>query len=174
MNYHKTFNIGKKDNERFNLYSMKRKTLRMSGMVFLVITFMVTLTQLTEGNRFSNSILNGAAYGIAGILVFVIANYMIVKLRLSLFYQKGKIKPFIQQIEMNEREIHAKTENGSVHVIFDQIGGVKETKHAFYITVSPEHVYVFPKDQMSDEKEIRDVRDIFKAGISLNKLKLYA
>lgn len=174
MVYHKTFDIGKKDNERYNLYSMKRKTIRMSSMVFLVITFMVALTQLTRGNQPSYAVLNGVAYGIAGILFFMMVNYLLVKFRLNLLYKRGSIKPFRQQIEMNEKGIHAKTENGSVHVNFDQIGGVKETKHAFYITVTPEHVYVFPKDQMSDEKEVRDVRDVFKAGISLNKLKLYA
>jgi hypothetical protein len=135
---------------------------------------MVALTQLTRGNQPGLAILNGIIYGVAGILFFLIVNYVFVKFRLYLFYKKGSIKPFQQQIEMNESGIHAKTENGSVHLTFDKIGGVHETKHAFYILVTTEHVYVFPKNQMIGEKEIREVRDIFKAGISLDRLKLYA
>jgi hypothetical protein len=172
MNYHKTFEVGKKDNERFNLFSMKRKTIRMSVMVFLMISFMVTLTQLTRDNQMIYALLAGIGYGIAGILFFVIMNLLLVKYRLYLFYKRGSIKPFRQQIEMNEKGIRAKTENGSVEVTFDQIGGVRETKHAFYILVTAEHVYVFPKNQMIGEEEFCEIRNIFKAGISADRLQL--
>ena len=172
MNYHKTFEVGKKDNERFNLFNMKGKTFRMSSMVFLVITFMVTLTQLTKGDQLIYALLKGAGYGILGILFFISVNYILVKYKLYLFYKKGNIKPFQQQIEMNESGISAKTESGSVHVTFDKIGGVRETKHAFYIFVNAEHVYVFPKNQMVGPEEFEAVRNIFKAGISSDRLKL--
>lgn len=173
MKYQKTFEIGKKDNERFNLFSMKRKTFRMSSMVFLMITFMVILTRLTKGSQMFYAVLIGVLYGIAGILFFLIVNYLLVKGRLYLFYKRGSIKPFKQQIEMNETGIYAKTENGSVHVTFDKIACVRETKHAFYIMITTELVYVFPKNQMIDE-EFKEVRDLFKAGISMDRLKLFA
>ncbi len=172
MNYHKTFEVGMKDNERYNLFSMRRKTVRMSVMIFLMISFMVAFTQLTQANRFIYSILFGIGYGIAGILFFVIVNLLFVKYRLYLFYKRGSIKPFTQQIEMNEKGIRAKTENGSVEVVFDQISGVRETKHAFYILVTTEHVYVFPKKQMVGEEEFCEIRSIFRAGIPANRLKL--
>lgn len=174
MNYTNTFEVGKKDNERFNLYSMRKKTIMMSSMVFIVITFMVTLTQLTKGNYFINASLIGIVYGLAGILFFIGVNYIMIKLRLNLVYRRGKIKPFKQDIILNEGGIQAHTDSGSVHVTFDQICFVNETKHAFYIHINTEHVYVFPKDQMIGEKEIKVVRDIIKSGISHDRLRLYA
>lgn len=174
MNYQKTFEIGKKDNERFNSYSMKRKTLQMSSMVFLVITFMVTLTQLTKGNQLLNATIYGVAYGIAGILFFVITNLLLIKFKLYRIYKKGSIKPFKQQIEMNEKGIHAKTENGSTFIAFNQIGRIHETKHAFYLHINMELVYVFPKKQMSGEEEIKKIRSIFKESISMDRLRLLA
>lgn len=172
MNYHKTFEVGMKENERFNLFSIRRKTFQMCSMVFLMISFIVTLTQLTRGNRFICSLLIGSGYGIAGILFFIIANLLLIKYRLHLFYKKGKIKPFVQQIEMNEKGIHAITENGFAQVVFDQINGVRETKHAFYIFVTAEHVYVFPKNQMIGKEEFCEIRNIFRAGISADQLQL--
>lgn len=174
MDYHKSFEVGKKDNERFNLYSMKSKTIRMSSMVFLVITFMITLTQLTRGRQLLDAFLIGSGYGAAGILFFAAVNYLLVKLRLALFYKKGSMKPFQQQIELNDRGLHAKTENGSVQLTFDQIRGVRETKHAFYIFVTAEHVYVFPKDQMTGKEEYLEVRNILKTGIPMERMKLMA
>lgn len=174
MNYTKTFEVGKKDNERFNFYSMRRKTIMMSSMVFVVIAFMVTLTQLTKGDLLINALLIAIGYGLAGILFFIAVNYILVKLRLSLVYRRGKVKPFKQDIILNESGIHAKTDHGSVHVTFDKILGVNETKHAFYIYINTEQVYVLSKDQMFGEKEFNEVRDILKAGISLDRLKLYA
>lgn len=174
MNYLKTFEVGIKDNERFNRFSMRRKTIRMSAMVFLMISFMITLTQLTRGVQLIFALLIGSCYGFAGILFFVSVNLLLVKYRLTLFYKRGCIKPFKQQIEMNERGIHAKTENGSVDVSFNQIGGVRETKHAFYILVTADHVYVFPKNQMTGEEEYCEIRTIFRAGISADRLQLQA
>lgn len=174
MDYHKSFEVGKKDNERFNLYSMKSKTIRMSSMVFLVITFMITLTQLTRGRQLFYAVLIGIGYGTAGIVFFVAFNYLVVKLKLTLFYRRGSMKPFQQLIDLNDRGLHAKTEQGSVHLTFDQIRGVRETKHAFYIFVTAEHVYVFPKNQMNGREEYSEVRNIFKDGIPMKRMKLLA
>lgn len=172
MDYHKTFEIGKKDNERFNRYSMKSKILRMSSMVFLVITFMIMLTQLSRGRQWLDAVIIGIGYGAAGVLFFAIVNYLLVKLRLVLLYRRGSLKPFKQQIELNELGIHAKTENGSVHLTYDQIHGVRETKHAFYFFVTLEHVYVFPKVQMSGKDEYGELRRILKTGIPIERMKL--
>ena len=174
MNYNKTFEVGKKDNERYNFYSMKRKTITMSMILFIVITVMVTLTQLTSGAGFIYASLIGIGLGLAGILFFIIVNFVLVKYKLYSFYKRGRIKPFKQHIVMNESGIHAKTENGFVDVAFDHIGGVQETKHAFYILVTPEHTYVFPKDQMKGETEFQTIRDIFRAKMAAGKLKLNA
>ncbi len=174
MNYNKTFQVGKKDNERYNFYSMKRKTFTMSIIVFIVITIMVTLTQLNSGTVFIYASLIGIGLGFVGILFFFIVNFVLVKYKLYSFYKNGRIKPFKQHIVMNESGIHAKTENGSVDVAFEHIGGVQETKHAFYILITPVHTYVFPKDQMKGEVEFRSVRDIFRANMAAGKLKLNA
>jgi len=75
---------------------------------------------------------------------------------------------------MNESGIHAKTDSGFVDVAFDHIGGVQETKHAFYILITPVHTYVFPKDQMNGETEFQSIRNIFRANMAVGKLKLNA
>ncbi len=174
MNYNKTFQVGKKDNERYNFYSMKRKTITMSVIIFILITVMVTLTQLTSGTGFIYASLIAIGLGLAGILFFVIVNVVLVKLKLYRFYKNGTIKPFKQHIVMNESGIHAKTDSGFVDVAFDHIGGVQETKHAFYILITPVHTYVFPKDQMNGETEFQSIRNIFRANMAVGKLKLNA
>lgn len=172
MNYSTTFQVGKKDNERFNLYSIRRKTIIMSMIVFVVITVMVTLVQRNNGTIFIYASLIGMGLGLAGIIFFIVVNYAIIKYNLYNFYKRGRIKPFRQNIVMNESGIHAKTENGSVDVPFNHIGSIHETKHAFYIFITSEHTYVFPKDQMKGETEFQMVRSIFKANMPSDKLKL--
>jgi hypothetical protein len=172
MNYSTTFQVGKKDNERYNLYSMKRKTIIMSMMVFVVITGMVTVVQLNSGIIFNYALLIGIGLGLAGIIFFIVVNFAFVKYNLYSFYKNGRIKPFKQNILMNEEGLHATTENGSVDIPFQQIGGVDETKHAFYISITKEHTYVFPKDQMKGEIEFQTVRNILRANMPGVKLKL--
>lgn len=172
MNYIKTFQVGKKDNERFNLYSIKRNTITISVIVFIIIVIMVTLIQINSGNIFIYASLIGIGLGLAGLLFFILVNFAFVKYKLYSFYNSGKIKPFKQHIVMNESGIHAKTENGSVDVPYNHIGSVHETKHAFYIFITIEHAYVFPKDQMKDKIEYQTVRSIFRANMPTDKLKL--
>lgn len=174
MNYNKTFEVGKKDNERYNFYSMKSKTITMSMIVFVLITVLITLTQLTRKIALSEALSKGLLLGFVGVVFFVIVNFVLVKYKLYSFYKRGRIKPFKQHIVMNESGIHAKTENGFADITFDCIGGVQETKHAFYILVTPEHTYVFPKDQMKGETEFQTIREIFQANMAAGKLKLNA
>lgn len=173
MNYSKTFEVGKKDNERYNLYSVKRKTMMMSFMVFIITMVMVTFVQRTRGNTYYYALLIGIGFGTAGILFFIVTNLLVIKYKLHIFYKRGKIKSFKQQIVMDNIGIQARTENGSVHVPFDRISGVNETKHAFYIYVTMDHVYVFPKDQMNGKTEFDEVRNILRAGLPSDKLKLF-
>ena len=172
MSYNKTFEVGKKDNERYNFYCIKRKTIIMSIMVFVIITISVTLVRLTKGNLLLQASLAGIAFGLAGIVFFIAVNYILVKYKLYFLYKNGSIKTFRQEIIMNDSGIHAKTERGSVDVPYPQIKGVTETKHAFYISITAEHVYVFPKNQMNGEAEYMEIRNEFRQGMAKDKLKL--
>lgn len=173
MNYSTTFQVGKKDNERYNLNSIKRKIITMSMIVFIAITIMVTIVQLNSGNILFNALLIGTGLGLAGIVFFTIVNIAFVKYNIYSFYKNGRIKPFKQNIVLDESGIHASTKAGSVDVLFEHIRGVHETKHAFYINITPEHTYVFPKDQMKGETEFQTVRGIFSAYMKADKLKLW-
>lgn len=174
MSYNKTFEVGKKDNERYNFYCIQRKTIIMSIMVFIIIVFSVTLVQLTKRNLFLEASLAGIAFGLAGIIFFITVNYLIVKYKLYILYKNGSIKTFRQEIILDDSGIHAKTERGSVDVFYSQIKGLTETRHAFYISITTEHVYVFPKDQMNGETEYQEIRNEFRQGMAKNKLKLLA
>jgi hypothetical protein len=172
MNYSKTFQVGRKDNERYNLYSMKNKTMIMGMIVFFTIAVMVTLVQVKSRIIILYALLIGTGLGLVGIVLFIAANLAIVKYKLFSAYKSGKIKPFKQHIVMNESGVHAKTENGTIDVPFKHIVGVQETKQAYYIYITAEHTYVFPKDQMKGETEFQKVRSIFKANMPSGKLKL--
>ncbi len=174
MDYNRTFEVGRKDNERYNFYSIRRKTLIMSVIVLIIITFSVTLVQLTKGNVLFQALFAGIGFGLSGIVFFIAVNYILVKYKLYILYKNGSIKTFRQDIILNDNGIHAKTERGSVDVPFLKIKEVTETKHAFYIAITAEHVYVFPKDQMKGEKEYQEIRHVFRQGMAADNLKLLA
>lgn len=146
----------------------------MSIIVLIIITVSVTLVQLTKGNTFLQALLSGMGFGLTGIVFFIAVNYILVKYKLYILYKKGSIKAFHQDIIMNDNGIHAKTERGSVEVPYPKIMGVTETKHAFYISITDEHVYVFPKNQMNGETEYQEIRNEFRQGMTTDKLKLLA
>ncbi len=172
MNYSRTFQVGKKENERYNLYSIKRKTLIMSMIVFIAITIMVTFEQLKSNNTVFFALLTGIGLGLAGIVFFNLVNIFLIKYKLYSSYKSGKIKAFKQHIMMNESGIHAKTDHGSVDVPFHQISGVQETRQAYYIFITTGQTYVYPKDQMKGETEFQKVRSVFKENIPVGKLRL--
>jgi hypothetical protein len=141
-------------------------------IVFVVITVIVTMVQLNSGIIFNDASLIGIGLGLTGIIFFIVVNLAFVKYNLYSFYKNGRIKPFKQNILMNGEGLHATTENGSVDIPFQHIGGVNETKHAFYFFITKEHTYVFPKDQMKGELEFQTVRKILRANMPEVKLKL--
>jgi hypothetical protein len=55
---------------------------------------------------------------------------------------------------------------------WNRIVSVQETRNAFYIFISDTHANVMPKDQISSEAEVANLRSQFSKNLDKPRLKL--
>jgi len=77
-----------------------------------------------------------------------------------------------QKVLIDAFGVHVVADGKKSKVGFDKLMEVRESRWAFYIHLSPAHVWILPKDQMEDvEAESREIREIFDRVIESRRLK---
>ena len=85
------FTITKKDNLRYNFYSMRKKLISTSILVFVIIGAMVGLLRYGQGYSLSSAVLKALVTAVAGTAVLLGINVVTTILRMNSFYKQKKL-----------------------------------------------------------------------------------
>ena len=166
------FTITKKDNLRYNFYSMRKKLISTSILVFVIIGAMVGLLRYGQGYSLSSAVLKALVTAVAGTAVLLGINVVTTILRMNSFYKQKKLTDFTVTFTADESGIHAVSTRGNADLDWNRIVAVHETRKAFYIFITDSYANVMPKDQSTDEKAFEALRKLLVKHVDKNRLKI--
>ena len=166
------FTITKKDNLRYNFYSMRKKLLSTSILVFVIIGAMIGFLRYGQGYGLTSSLVNALLTAAAGTALLLIINVVATILRMNNFYKQKKLSDFTVTFTADDTGIHAVSNRGNSDLEWNRIVAVHETRNAFYIFITDSYANVMPKDQSTDAKAFEILRKLLVQHIDKNRLKL--
>ena len=166
------FTITQKDNLRYNFFSMRKKLLSTSLLVFVIIGAMVGFLRYGQGYGLSSSLVNALLTATAGTAVLLTVNAVATVLRMNNFYKQKKLTDFTVTFTADQSGIHAVSDRGNSDLEWGRIVAVRETRKAFYIFLTDSYANVMPKDQSTGEQEFAVLRKLLYAHVDKSRLKI--
>lgn len=166
------FTITKKDNLRYNFFSMRKKLISTSILVFVIIGAMVGLLRYGQGYGIQAAVLNGLLMAVSGTAILLVINVVATILRINSFYQQKKLTDFSVTFTADKTGIHAISDRGNADLEWNRIVAVRETRNAFYIFITDSYANVMPKDQSTGEESFALLRKLLYQHVDKNRLKI--
>ena len=168
------FTITKKDNLRYNFYSMRKKLLSTSLLVFVIIGAMIGFLRYGQGYGVTSSLVNALITAVVGTALLLAINIVATVLRMNSFYKQKKLSDFSVTFTADDTGIHAVSDRGNADLEWNRIVAVRETRSAFYIFITDSYANVMPKDQSTGEQEFDKLRKLLYKHVPNNRLKIKA
>ncbi len=168
------FTITKKDNLRYNFYSMRKKLLSTSLLVFVIIGAMIGFLRYGQGYGVTSSLVNALITAVVGTALLLAINIIATVLRMNSFYKQKKLSDFSVTFTADDTGIHAVSDRGNADLEWNRIVAVRETRNAFYVFITDSYANVMPKDQSTGEQEFAKLRKLLYKHVPNNRLKIKA
>ncbi len=172
MHFTNHFTITKKDNTRYNFYIMRKKLISTAIIVFVIIAGTLALMRYAQGLAIQSAIANALLMAVFGTLLLLAVNVVTTLMRINSFYKQKKLVDFSVDFTVDKDGIHAMSDRGNSDLPWNRVVSIQETRNAFYIFISDTHANVMPKDQISSEAEIANLRSLFSKNLDKPRLKL--
>jgi len=168
------FTITKKDNLRYNFFSMRKKLAATSVLVFVIIGTMVGFLRYAQGMPLSAAVVNALLLAVMGTVILIAINVITTVLRINSMYQQRKLTDFTVTFTADQTGIHAVSSRGNSDLEWNRIFAVHETRNAFYIFITESYANVMPKDQIPDARAAEAFRALLVEHVEKNRLKIKA
>ena len=173
MQYSGRFTITKKENTQFNLYLIQKKLLTTSLVIFLIVAVMVGfMSYAAKGMTVQGAIWQGVLMGLVGVALITAFTLLSMYVKINTMYKKKQLTEFSFDATVDKDGVHSRSERGDSDVPWNRIAQIVETKQAFYIVLSDQHTNVFPKAQIPAEKDMENLRAIFRKYMEPARLRL--
>ena len=166
------FTITKKDNLRYNFFSMRKKLITTCILVFVIIGAMVGLLRYGQVYGLQAALLNGLLMAVSGTAILLAINIVATILRINNFYKQKKLTDFTVTFTADKSGIHAASDRGNSDLEWNRIVAVRETRNAFYIFITDSYANVMPKDQVTDARAFETLRKLLIQHVDARRLKL--
>ena len=166
------FTITKKDNLRYNFYSMRKRLTTTSILVFVIIGAMVGFLRYGQGYGLAASLTNGLLTALIGTAALVAVTLTATVLKVNSYYRQKKLTDFTVTFTADQTGIHAVSNRGNADLDWNRIVAVHETRNAFYIFITDSYANVMPKDQSTDAKAFEALRKLLVQHVDKSRLKL--
>ena len=175
MRYSRDFTITRKDTLRFYQALALRRWCK-GILAFAVVGALVAKLYLDFLGFSLDTVGTAIVMAICALLtaaLIALGTTLRTRNSVSAAMRKNGRETYVQETRIDGFGVHVTVDKNSAKLSFDKILRVQETKTAFYVFLTENDAWIFPKSQMENaEEECRTIREIFSKVVAPSRLKL--